>query len=302
MHQDDDENYLSLAEINESSIISDMADLHFSKIDQIPIVSTFKVKTANSAINDLVQTGVHDVCNDTSAFTEDVFDDGIHLISSTSSTGTNRVIDDSVATIVENNVFHETDNTERANNSNRIKLPVIIEAMNSATRSYNPYQKLGTSDNSKFSGKSIQDSCTPRTVRFQEVPCLPTVSVIHDAPPIKPIRITNVPLIHSVIFCHTSSSFNINSVNHSTKLMDAEDWRRAYPEPDLSSFDNSIYVSVAIQAMSIDDVDKAFPSMSNTTYGSLQSTFQIDGGASLTAISEEKANQLHCKFIEREKL
>ena len=42
--------------------------------------------------------------------------------------------------------------------------------------------------------------------------------------------------------------------------------------------------------------------MSNTTYGNLQSTFQIDGGASLTAISEEKANQLHCKFIDREKI
>ena len=41
--------------------------------------------------------------------------------------------------------------------------------------------------------------------------------------------------------------------------------------------------------------------MSNSTYGNLQSTFQIDGGASLTAISEEKANQLHCKSIEREK-
>ena len=117
-----------------------MADLHFSKIDQIPIVSTFKVKTANSAINDLVQTEVHDVDTDTSAFNEDLFDGGIHLTTSTSSTGTNRVIDDSVATIVENNVFHETDDTERADNSNRVKLPVMIEATNSATRSYNPYQ------------------------------------------------------------------------------------------------------------------------------------------------------------------
>ena len=55
---------------------------------------------------------------DTSAFNKDVFDDGIHLTTSTSSTGTNRVIDDSVATIVENNVFHEADDTERANNPN----------------------------------------------------------------------------------------------------------------------------------------------------------------------------------------
>ena len=246
VHQDDDENYLSITEINESSIISDMADLNFSKIDQIPIVSTSQSEhliTAKLKINDLVQTEVHDKC------TEDVFDDGIHLTTSTSSTSTDRVIDDNVANIVENKVFYETDDTERANNSNRVKLPVTIEVTNSATKSYNPYPKLGTSDNSKFAEKSIPDSCTPRTVRFQEVPRLPTVSVLHDAPPIKPIRITNVPLIHSVIFCHTSSSFNINSVNHSTKLMDAEDWRRAYPEPDLSSFDNSIYVSVAIQAM-----------------------------------------------------
>jgi len=207
-----------------------------------------------------------------------------------------------VTNIVENKVFHETDNTKRPNNSNRINLPITIEAKNSSTRPHNPYSKLGTSDNSKFAEKSIQDSCTPRTVRFQEAPRIPTVSVLHDASSINPIRVTNAPLIHSVILYQTmSSSFNINSVNHSAKLMDAEDWRRAYPEPDLSSFDNSIYVSVAIQAMSIDDVDKVFPSMSNTTYGNLQSTFQIDGGASLTAISEEKANQLHCKFIEREK-
>ena len=222
VHQDDDENYLSIAEINESSIISDMADLHFSKIDQIPIVSTFQSEhliTDILTINDLVQTEVHDVDTDTSAFNEDVFDGGIHLTTSFSSTGTNRVIDDSVATIVENNVFHETDDTERALNPNRIKLPVTIEATNSTTRSYNSYPKLGTSDNSKFSGKSIQDSCTPRTVRFQEVQCLPTVSVLHDSPPIKPIKINDVPLIHSVILCKTtSSSLNINSVNHSSKL------------------------------------------------------------------------------------
>ena len=68
-------------------------------------------------------------------------------------------------------------------------------------------------------------------------------------------------------------------------------------EPDLASCDNSIYVTVAIQAMSIEDVDTTFPSMSSKLYGDLQSTFQIDGGASLTAISESKAKELHCKLL-----
>ena len=51
VHQNDDENYLSIAEINESSIISDMADLHFSKIDQIPIVSTFQSEQYEEYMN-----------------------------------------------------------------------------------------------------------------------------------------------------------------------------------------------------------------------------------------------------------
>ena len=157
------------------------------------------------------------MCNDTSALSEDAFDDGNHLITFTFSTSTDRrVFDNSVANIVENKVFHETDNTERPDNSNRIKLPITIEATNSAPRLYNPYPKLGTSDKSKFASKSIQDSCTPRTVRFQEVPRIPTVSVLHDALSINRIRVTNAPLIHSVILCQTmSSSFNFNSVNHS---------------------------------------------------------------------------------------
>ncbi len=166
VNQDDDENYLSIAEINESSIVSNMADLQFSNIDQIPLVSTFQSEhliTANSTINDNEQTEVRDVCNDTSALSEDAFDDGIHLTTSTFSTNTDRVIDNGVANIVENKVFHETDNTERPNNSNRIKLPITIKAKNSSTRLHNPYSKLGTSDNSKFAEKSIQDSCTPRT-------------------------------------------------------------------------------------------------------------------------------------------
>jgi hypothetical protein len=83
--------------------------------------------------------------------------------------------------------------------------------------------------------------------------------------------------------------------------MNPDEWRRAFPEPDLSSFDNSIYVSVAIQAMSIEDGASVFPSMSTEAYGNLQSTFQLDGGASLTAISESKARELHCHFIERKK-
>jgi hypothetical protein len=136
-------------------------------------------------------------------------------------------------------------------------------------------------------------------VRFQQDTTIPTVSILHDHPQ---ITVTDVPFIHSVVLCPTtSSSHTLHSIQHFPKLMNAEDWRTAFPEPNLESFDNSIYVKVAIQAMSIEDVGHVFPSMSTEAYGDLQSTFQIDGGASLTAISESKATELKCKFIPRKK-
>jgi len=140
-----------------------------------------------------------------------------------------------------------------------------------------------------------------RKVRFSDDishPIVPSVSILQNPARIK---VTKVPLIHSVILCTSSSHSTLHSAKHSSKAINPEDWRTAFPEPDLASCDNSIYVSVAIQAMSIEDVDTTFPSMSPQLYGDLQSTFQIDGGASLTAISESKAKELHCKFIERKK-
>jgi hypothetical protein len=140
---------------------------------------------------------------------------------------------------------------------------------------------------------------TQRTVRFQEDFSIPTVSIMQNHPQFTD---TNVPFIHSVVLCTSTSSFHtLHSMRHSPTLMNAVDWRTAFPEPNLESFDNSIYVKVAIQAMTIDDVGQVFPSMSSEAYGDLQSTFQIDGGASLTAISEDKATALKCQFIPRKK-
>jgi len=163
-----------------------------------------------------------------------------------------------------------------------------------------------TCPDSNTTAPTLNTSKSSRKVRFQDDTIIPTVSILQNPARVK---VTKVPLIHSVILCTPPSTSStpitptsrINSVKHSPKLMNAEDWRQAFPEPDLASFDNSIYVSVAIQAMSIEDVDTTFPSMSSKLYGDLQSTFQLDGGASLTAISEAKAKELHCQFIERKK-
>jgi hypothetical protein len=160
-----------------------------------------------------------------------------------------------------------------------------------------------TCPDSNTTTPALNTSKPSRKVRFQDDTFIPTVSILQNPARIK---VTKVPLIHSVIFCtpplipstQSTQTSRIHSVKHSPKLMNAEDWRQAFPEPDLASFDNSIYVSVAIQAISIEDIDTIFPSMSSTLYGDLQSTFQLDGGASLTAISEAKAQELHSKFIE----
>lgn len=55
--------------------------------------------------------------------------------------------------IVENTVCHKNDDTERADNFNRVELLAISEAMSSATRLYNIHPKQPTSDNSKIATK-----------------------------------------------------------------------------------------------------------------------------------------------------
>ena len=116
-----------------------------------------------------------------------------------------------------------------------------------------------------------KDSSTARTVSFdKQDDSIPTVSVMQNP---SQIKVPHVPLIHSVMLCtNTTSSvpLTINSIEHSPTIIDAEEWRRAFPEPDLASFDNSFYVTVAIQAMSIEDIDTAFPSMTTRTYSNQQ--------------------------------
>ncbi len=45
---------------------------------------------------------------------------------------------------------HKNDDTERVDNLNRVELPAIFKAKNSATRLYNLHPKQPTSDNSKI--------------------------------------------------------------------------------------------------------------------------------------------------------
>ena len=66
--------------------------------------------------------------------------------------------------IVENTVCHKNDDTERADNLNRVELPAISEAMNSATRLYNLHPKPHTSDNLKIAKSFNYDSGTPSTI------------------------------------------------------------------------------------------------------------------------------------------
>jgi len=90
---------------------------------------------------------------------------------------------------------------------------------------------------------------------------------------------------------------------HSIRTQEANEakWRAAFPEPDPTASDNSIYVDVAIQAMSVEDIDDTYPSsMTHRTYSETKRKYQLDGGASLTAISETKARELRCKFIQRQ--
>jgi hypothetical protein len=47
-------------------------------------------------------------------------------------------------------VCHKNDDTERVDNLNRVELPAIFKAKNSATRLYNLHPKQPTSDNSKI--------------------------------------------------------------------------------------------------------------------------------------------------------
>ena len=211
-----------------------------------------------------------------------------------SSTVTNH---DDPPTIVNNeNIICNEDSVDQPNTLHHMEQDVRIRVLRNPERQHRSEPLPRSKSEMSFMGTSS----TERTVHFEDELSIPTVSVMQNTTQNK---IPNVPLIHSVILCTTnpSSSYTINSINHSNKAMDAEDWSQAFPEPNLESFDNSIYVDVAIQAMSIEDVNREFPSMSTEAYGSLQSTFQIDGGASLTAISEAKAKELNCKFIARKK-
>jgi len=132
------------------------------------------------------------------------------------------------------------------------------------------------------------------------------VLTVCPSTPIESNSVTSIPLIHSVVIYPRNNnkqvkkkSVSIHSVRHGVKNSSDDEWRAAFPEPNPTTFDNSIFVDVAIQAMSVDEVDENYPTMTSKAYTETKRNYQIDGGASLTAISESKAKELKCKFIKR---
>ena len=136
------------------------------------------------------------------------------------------------------------------------------------------------------------------------------VWTVYPSAPIPSSSVTSVPLMHSVVIIPRSNkskrypkkkkSAKIHSVRQDlNKTNDDMEWRTAFPEPDPTASDHSVFVDVAIQALSVEEIDKDYPTISHTTYAATKRQYQIDGGASLTAISESKARQLKCKFIQR---
>jgi len=81
------------------------------------------------------------MCRAELAFSTDVLAEDTHPTVSTFSTTLDHVIHKSVVNIVENTVCHKNDDTERADNFNRVELLAISEAMSSATRLYNIHPK-----------------------------------------------------------------------------------------------------------------------------------------------------------------
>ena len=128
------------------------------------------------------------------------------------------------------------------------------------------------------------------------------VTVAASTPILSESITSSVPLIHSVVIYprgNGKKAVRVNSMRYDRGNEELEKMRAAFPEPNPTVFDNSIYVDVAMQAMSVDDIDKNYPLMTPAMYAEVKRSYQIDGGASLTAISEAKAKELRCKLIQR---
>ena len=136
--------------------------------------------------------------------------------------------------------------------------------------------------------------------------------------PIESKSITSVPLIHAVVIYPIGKEearrtrnnilrkrregklgLKVNSLQYNQYDEEMNQLREAFPEPNPAVFDNSIYVDVAMQAMSAGELNEDYLSMTSKTYEEMRRSYQIDGGASLTAISESKAMELKCRLIKR---
>jgi hypothetical protein len=206
-NQDDDENYLSIAEINETSIISDIADLHSSHSIQPTSISVTQHTPILHAISNIendehAQDTIMD--DDVPPLLDDDSEDDIdHKISILQRPKSN-VIPIAPTNIQPTKTPRKNEHTERTDNIHRKGRYPISKTLSSATSQGKPTIKVTTSDNLKMHPKLHKDSSTARTVRFdKQDDSIPTVSVMQNPPQIK---VTHVPLIHSVMLCTNPTS------------------------------------------------------------------------------------------------
>ena len=155
--QDDDENYLSIAEIDETSPISNYSDLYSPLSTQIHSISASQPTPVFHVISPIEdQEQVQEVVIDTkvSALCTDVLADDSKHSTSTVIHSLTPVISDDPSTIMINETFCGNDHTERLDTSIRVDDNLIMMAMSRATTSDNLLPFATTSDNSKLGPKS----------------------------------------------------------------------------------------------------------------------------------------------------
>ena len=187
------------------------------------------------------------------------------------------------------------------NQSEKMKLETILEDENESDDT--------NSDSSIADGRRVGILGSQRTGK---------IITVALSTPIESKSVTSVPLIHAVVIYpkkrdgirrtrskewkkkkDDQEGLKINSIECDQNNMEMNRLRAAFPEPNPAAFDNSIYVDVAMQAMSAEELNDDYSMMTPRVYEEMRRSYQIDGGASLTAISESKAIELKCKMIKR---
>jgi len=197
-HQDDDENILSIAEIETTSIISNRTDLHFSKPirsrSQSPPQKTPTLNVILAAEDDLqrIERVLED---DIPPLLDDVSDDEMDTSPSLLSLNTTQDICLPVQKVPLNDPSSENHVTEQGNDSKFMEQNLITTLGSCSIGQRELIPEIRNFLDLNSSQKSNNISCTGRTVHFKEEISIPTVSVMKNT---SHIRVTKAPLIHSV--------------------------------------------------------------------------------------------------------